>query len=121
MGRGRKGEEGGGKVGGGRREERGEEGGGRGGRDREDMTQLTSVILTNESTWSDAPEVPRGVGYVPYLDRDVYLFRRWNILRMPLWSFLVFSAYRYYNIPVFYAFHVQYSTHNSDKVVFSAS
>ena len=26
------------------------------------------VIVTNESTWSDAPQVPRGVGDVPHLD-----------------------------------------------------
>ena len=50
--------------------------------------------------------------------RDVYLFRQWNILRIPLWSYVVFSAYRYYDLPVFYAFHVQYSSHNSEKVVF---
>ena len=37
---------------------------------------------------------------------------------MPIWSNLVLSAYRYYNIPVFYAFYVQYSTHDSEKVVF---
>ena len=53
-----------------------------------------------------------------HMSRDVYLFRQLNILRMPILSNLVFSAYQYYNIPVFYAFYVQYSTHDSEKVVF---
>ena len=53
-----------------------------------------------------APKV--GSSFIPPVarGRDGYLFRQWNILRMPIWLHVVFSAYRYCNIPVFYAFYV---------------